>query len=132
MVEPRDVEFEVEGGGRLRGWLFTPTAALKPYPAISMAHGYAGVKEHGLKRFAQAFAEAGFVVLVHDHRIFGASDGAVRHDIDPWCQIADWRVRSHSWNPDQMSTPAVSASGAPVTRAGTSWFSAPRTVVSAR
>jgi len=31
------------------------------------------------------------VVLVHDHRNFGASDGAIRHDIDPWCQIADWR-----------------------------------------
>jgi fermentation-respiration switch protein FrsA (DUF1100 family) len=29
-----------------------------------MAHGYAGVKEHGLERFAKAFAEAGFVVLV--------------------------------------------------------------------
>ena len=60
-----------------------------PNPAISMAHGYAGVKEHGLERFAHAFAEAGFVV--HDHRNFGASDGAVRHDIDPWRQIADWR-----------------------------------------
>jgi dienelactone hydrolase len=49
------------------------------------------VKEHGLERFARAFAEAGFVALVHDHRNFGASDGAVRHDIDPWRQIADWR-----------------------------------------
>src|SRR5271154_3610248 len=91
MVESRDVEFEVEGGDRLRGWLFTPATGLKSNPAVSMAHGYAGVKEHGLRRFAQAFAEAGFVVLVHDHRNFGASDGAIRHDIDPWCQIADWR-----------------------------------------
>jgi uncharacterized protein len=91
MVEPRDVEFEVEGGERLRGWLFTPASGLKRFPAISMAHGYAGVKEHGLKRFAQAFSEAGFVVLVHDHRNFGASDGVMRHDIDPWRQIADWR-----------------------------------------
>jgi hypothetical protein len=49
------------------------------------------VKEHGLERFAQAFAEAGFIALVHDHRNFGASDGAVRHDIGPWRQIADWR-----------------------------------------
>jgi uncharacterized protein len=49
------------------------------------------VKEHGLERFARAFAEAGFVVLVHDHRNFGSSDGAIRHDIDPWRQIADWR-----------------------------------------
>jgi dipeptidyl aminopeptidase/acylaminoacyl peptidase len=91
MIEPRDIEFEVEGGDHLRGWLFTPAIAQQRYPAISMAHGYAGVKEHGLKRFAQAFAEAGFIVLVHDHRNFGASDGALRHDIDPWGQIADWR-----------------------------------------
>src|SRR5580692_4242324 len=91
MVERRHVEFEVEGGDRLRGWLFVPENRSAPHPAISMAHGYAGVKEHGLERFARAFAEAGFVVLVHDHRNFGSSDGAIRHDIDPWRQIADWR-----------------------------------------
>ena len=56
-----------------------------------MAHGFAGVKEHGLERFARVFAAAGFVVLVHDHRGFGASDGSPRYDIDPWVQIADWR-----------------------------------------
>ena len=91
MVDRRDVEFEAEEGVRLRGWLFVPDTKTGPYPAISMAHGYAGVKEHGLDRFARAFAEAGFVVLVHDHRNFGASDGAIRQDIDPWQQIADWR-----------------------------------------
>ena len=56
-----------------------------------MAHGFAGVKEHGLDRFARLFAEAGFVVLVHDHRGFGASGGSPRFDVDPWVQIADWR-----------------------------------------
>src|SRR5690349_2867442 len=56
-----------------------------------MAHGYAGVKEHGLERFAEKFASHGFVVLLHDHRNFGASDGTPRQDIDPWRQIADWR-----------------------------------------
>ena len=91
MVERRDVEFEVEGGDRLRGWLFVPENRSARHPAISMAHGYAGVKEHGLERFALAFTEAGFVVLVHDHRNFGSSEGAIRHDIDPWRQIADWR-----------------------------------------
>src|ERR1700722_6835036 len=91
MVERRDVEFGVEGGDRLRGWLFVPENRSARHPAISMAHGYAGVKEHGLERFAQAFTEAGFVVLVHDHRNFGSSDGAIRRDIDPWRQIADWR-----------------------------------------
>ena len=69
IAERRNIEFGVEGGVTLRGWLFVP-GAKGPAPAITMAHGYAGVKEHGLERFARAFAEAGFVVLVHDHRTF--------------------------------------------------------------
>ena len=85
-----DVEFAVEGGVTLRGWLFVPDGP-PPHPAITMAHGFAGVKEHGLDRFATAFAAAGFVVLVHDHRGFGASGGLPRFDVDPWVQIADWR-----------------------------------------
>jgi dienelactone hydrolase len=56
-----------------------------------MAHGYAGVRQHGIARFADAFAAAGFVVLLHDHRSFGVSGGEPRQDIDPWRQIADWR-----------------------------------------
>jgi fermentation-respiration switch protein FrsA (DUF1100 family) len=91
MTTRLDVEFEVEGNERLRAWLFMPDGAAGPRPAISMAHGYAGVREHGLEPFARAFAEAGFVVLLHDHRNFGASDGVVRQDVDPWRQIADWR-----------------------------------------
>ena len=90
MVKRRDVEFEVDGGVKLRGWLYTPPGEGRR-PAITMAHGYAGVKQHGLEPFARAFAEAGFVVLLHDHRGFGASEGTPRHDIDPWRQIADWR-----------------------------------------
>jgi hypothetical protein len=85
-----DVEFEGERGVTLRGWLFVPEGAGRK-PAISMCHGFAAVKEHGLEPFAQAFAKAGFVVLVHDHRTFGASDGLPRNDVDPWAQIADWR-----------------------------------------
>ena len=91
MFSRSDIEFQVEGGVTLRGWLYEPQGRDLPVPAITMAHGFAAVKEHGLDRFASAFAEAGFVVLVHDHRGFGASDGDVRHDIDPWDQIADWR-----------------------------------------
>ncbi len=91
MVVRTNVEFEVERGDRLQGWLFIPPGVSGPRPAISMAHGYAGVKEQGIEPFARAFAEAGFVVLLHDHRNFGASDGAIRHDVDPWLQIADWR-----------------------------------------
>jgi uncharacterized protein len=85
-----DVEFDAEGGVKLRGWLLLPDGP-GPHPAVTMAHGYAGVKEHGLERFARAFADGGFVVLIHDHRGFGASDGEPREDVDPWRQIADWR-----------------------------------------
>ena len=89
-MERQDVEFATEGGVTLRGWLYIPEGPA-PHPAITMAHGFAGVKEHGLDRFARVFAVAGFVVLVHDHRGFGASGGTPRFDVDPWVQIADWR-----------------------------------------
>src|SRR5262245_48478003 len=74
MVEQIDVEFGVDGNVTLRGWLFVPDVP-GPRPAITMAHGYAGIREHGLSRFARLFADAGCVVLVHDHRGFGVSDG---------------------------------------------------------
>lgn len=90
MISRIDVQFPGDADKRLRGWLFVPPGE-QARPAISMCHGFAAVKEHGLDRFARVFAEAGFVVLVHDHRNFGASDGLPRHDIDPWSQIDDWR-----------------------------------------
>ena len=89
-MQRQDVEFAAEGGVTLRGWLFLPDGPAS-HPAITMAHGFAGVKEQGLERFAREFVAAGFIVLVHDHRGFGASGGSPRFDIDPWVQIADWR-----------------------------------------
>jgi hypothetical protein len=92
MSDRIDIEFAGEDETTLRGWLYLPAGSgAGPRPAITLAHGFAAVKEHGLDRFANAFAEAGFVVMVHDHRGFGASDGLPRQDIDPWRQIADWR-----------------------------------------
>jgi cephalosporin-C deacetylase-like acetyl esterase len=85
-----DVRIPAEGGIELGAWLFLPEEDGR-HPAITMAHGFAGAKEHGLERFAEAFTSAGFVVLVHDHRNFGSSGGDLRGDIDPWRQIADWR-----------------------------------------
>ncbi|HUC17049.1 MAG TPA: alpha/beta hydrolase [Acetobacteraceae bacterium] len=90
MVSRIDVRIPAEGRVELGAWLFLPEGGL-PRPAITMAHGFAGTREHGIAPFAQAFAAAGFVVLVHDHRNFGVSGGEPRGDIDPWRQIADWR-----------------------------------------
>jgi hypothetical protein len=86
-----EVRFSAGDGVELGAWLYLPKSDAHRSPAITMAHGYAGVKEHGITRFAEAFADAGFVVLLHDHRTFGISGGEPRQDVDPWRQLADWR-----------------------------------------
>ncbi|MFF4693601.1 hypothetical protein [Streptomyces sp. NPDC001307] len=43
MIERQDVEFEADGAVTLRGWLFLPDGP-GPHLAITMAHGYAGLK----------------------------------------------------------------------------------------
>jgi fermentation-respiration switch protein FrsA (DUF1100 family) len=90
VVSKIDVTVPAEGGIDLGAWLFLPQGD-EIRPAVTMAHGFAGTKQHGIERFAQAFAAAGFVVLVHDHRNFGTSGGELRGDVDPARQVADWR-----------------------------------------
>jgi uncharacterized protein len=75
MFRKEDVRFPAEGGIGFSAWLFIPERRATPLPVITMAHGYAGTKYPGLEPMAEAFAEAGFVVLVHDHRGFGDSGG---------------------------------------------------------
>ena len=91
MAIREDVRFRADEGVELGAWLYLPKRGPTRRPAITMAHGYAGTREHGIAKFAEAFSEAGFVVLLHDHRTFGVSDGEPRQDVDPWRQIADWR-----------------------------------------
>ncbi|HVI53160.1 MAG TPA: alpha/beta hydrolase [Candidatus Sulfotelmatobacter sp.] len=85
----RDVTFEAEGA-TLVGWFYRPQRD-GDLPAIVMSHGFACVKELFVDRFAEAFAQAGFAVLLYDHRNFGASGGEPRGEIDPWRQVSDMR-----------------------------------------
>jgi alpha-beta hydrolase superfamily lysophospholipase len=94
MTIREDVRFRVDVGIELGAWLYLPESGEHLRPAITMAHGYAGTQEHGIAKFAEAFADAGFVVLLHDHRTFGVSDGEPRQDVDPRRQIADWFGKS--------------------------------------
>lgn len=87
-----DIEFSTEDGIQLRGWLYRPARTSGPAPCIVMAHGFSATKEMYLDSFAEVFREAGFAVLVYDHRNLGASDGVPRGEIDPWKQIADYRT----------------------------------------
>jgi fermentation-respiration switch protein FrsA (DUF1100 family) len=91
MMQPEEHYIPVEAGVELHAWVFRPAKQDGPVPAITMAHGFSGLKYRGLREYAERFAAAGFAVIVHDHRNFGLSGGAVRGDIDPWQQIADWR-----------------------------------------
>ena len=93
-MTPEEIWIPVDSEGEpvhLHAWLFRPEGFSGPSPAITMAHGFAGLKDRGLRGFAERFARAGFLVIVHDHRGFGLSGGTPRGDIDPWRQIADWR-----------------------------------------
>lgn len=74
----------------LDGWLYLPRSEA-PSPAILMSHGFAAVKELYIDKFAETFAEAGYVVVLYDHRNFGKSGGQVRGEIIPQQQIEDMR-----------------------------------------
>ncbi len=59
-------------------------------PAIVMAHGWSGVKEH-IESFASKFAEAGLVVLLFDYRYLGGSEGEPRGQLIYHDQHQDYR-----------------------------------------
>ncbi|MGH8530005.1 MAG: alpha/beta hydrolase [Nevskiales bacterium] len=88
----RDIEFKSEGV-TCRGWFYRPDAMAKSQrlPTIVMAHGFGGVKEVRLDKFAEGFAAAGFQCLVFDYRTTGSSDGVPRQQWMPDIQIADFR-----------------------------------------
>jgi len=89
-VARRDVAFE-SGGVTCRGWAYAPDAgAARPAPCIVMAHGLGGTRECALEPYAQAFAKAGFFVLLFDYRYLGASDGEPRQLISIPRQLEDW------------------------------------------
>src|SRR4051794_23108907 len=84
-----DIRFHA-GGLTLAGWLYRP-AGDGPHPLVVLSHGFSVLMGRGLAGSAEASARAGVVCLVYEHRNFGASEGAPRHEIDPWQQIADMR-----------------------------------------
>lgn len=92
-----DVEFPSRGM-MCRGWLYVPDG-LEPGAragTVVMAHGFSGVKELDLDRFAQRFTETGLAALVFDYRYLGASDGEPRGQVLFREQLEDYR-NAISW-----------------------------------
>lgn len=87
----RDIEFNTREGVTLRGWLYLPEDSREDLPCVVVAHGFTAVKEMSLDKYGEVFSEAGFAVVVYDHRNFGASDGEPRGEASPHVQRADYR-----------------------------------------
>ncbi|RME82519.1 MAG: acetylxylan esterase, partial [Caldilineae bacterium] len=87
----RTVEFPSEGV-TLRGYFHTHPGGSRPSPVVIMAHGFsATVQGMVADRYAKVFFEAGFAVLLYDHRNFGISDGEPRQQINRWVQAMGYR-----------------------------------------
>ena len=83
----QQVEFESENAV-LRGRFYK--SVNKP-PCVVMAHGTSATITMAADSFAEAIHEAGFSVLLYDHRNFGDSDGEPRFEINPWIQGRGYR-----------------------------------------
>ncbi len=78
------VEFESQGA-ILRGWLYRPRG-IADAPIVIMAHGFSATLRMTADRYAEVLCDAGFAVLLYDHRNFGISGGEPRQQIDLWLQ----------------------------------------------
>jgi len=87
----RPIEFQSEGA-TLRGRLYLPEKSTGKLPIVIMAHGYCATIEGMVAdRYAEVFREAGFAVLLYDHRSMGISDGEPRQQISRWTQARGYR-----------------------------------------
>ncbi len=84
-----EIAFDAEDATTLRGSLHVPEQPNRT--ALVMAHGFSGVRSQ-IEHYAVAFADRGYTVLLFDHRSFGTSDGAPRHEMDPHRQGQDWKA----------------------------------------
>lgn len=102
-----------------RGWLYVPDDLDTDERAgcVVMAHGFSGVKELDLARFAERFAAEGLVVLVFDYRFFGASDGEprgqvlFREQLEDYRNAITWASRHPQVDPERIGVWGTSFSG---------------------
>ena len=78
-------------GEQLAAYVYRPGATADA-PCVVMGHGFTGTREDGLPGYAEAFRDAGFVVIVFDYRHFGDSTGEPRQLLDIARQLDDYRT----------------------------------------
>lgn len=79
-------------GEQLAAYVYRPDSAAGNAPCVVMAHGWSATRDDGLPGYAEAFRDAGFVVMLFDYRHFGASTGEPRQLLDIRRQHDDYRA----------------------------------------
>ena len=79
-------------GEQLAAYVYWPDTTQGDAPCVVMAHGFTGTREDALPGYAEAFRDAGFVVIVFDYRHFGDSTGEPRQLLDIARQLDDYRA----------------------------------------
>lgn len=76
-------------GAELRGLLLSHED--EPRPVVVMTHGTTATITMAIDIYAQRLFQAGYDVLLYDHRNFGRSAGEPRQEINPWIQARGYR-----------------------------------------
>ncbi|MEO1025249.1 MAG: alpha/beta fold hydrolase [Pseudomonadota bacterium] len=84
----QEVSFDSEDA-ELRGLLFSHEDKLRP--VVVMTHGTTATITMAIDLYAERIFEAGYDVLLYDHRNFGRSGGNPRQEINPWIQARGYR-----------------------------------------
>jgi dienelactone hydrolase len=79
-------------GEQLAAYVYRPDPDPGNAPCVVMAHGWSATRDDGLAGYAEAFRDAGFVVILFDYRHFGASTGEPRQLLDIHGQHDDYRA----------------------------------------
>lgn len=115
MTAAQDVRIPSRGE-QLAAYLYRPQDQGRS-PCIVMAHGFCGTRDDGLPPYAEAFRDAGYVVVLFDYRHFGASTGQPRQLLDIHRQqqdyhaVVEWARRQDGVDPDRIVVWGSSFSG---------------------
>lgn len=116
MTTPLDVRIPANGE-QLAAYVYRPDVTEPPSPCIVMAHGFSATRDDGLPAYAEAFRDAGYVVVLFDYRHLGASTGQPRQLVDIGRQHEDyhtviaWARRLEGVDPDRIVVWGSSFSG---------------------